>query len=85
MTRKSQLPQDLKNYARSAFLRKSRAFIISFAITALALVFFGDVILPSKYPEVKPIVYTFILALPFIFTKFPFCVIDSTYCGIVED
>ena len=85
MTRKSQLPQDLKNYARSAFLRKSRAFIISFALTALALIFFGDVILPSKYPEVKPIVYTFILALPFIFTKFPFCVIDSTYCGIVED
>jgi len=85
MAKNEGLPKDLKDYARAAFWRKSRAFIISFAITALALVFFGDVILPSKYPEVKPIVYTFILALPFIFTKFPFCVIDSTYCGIVED
>ena len=79
------LPKDLKNYARAAFWRKSRAFIISFVLTVLALIFFGDVILPTKYPEAKAIMYTVILALPFIFTKFPFCAIDSTYCGIVED
>ena len=78
------LPIDLRRYARAAFFHKSRAFIISFVLTVLALVFFGDVILPTKYPEAKPIIYTVILALPFIFTKFPFCVIDSTYCGIVE-
>ncbi len=79
------LPKDLKNYARAALWRKSRAFVISFVLTALALIFFGELVLSSKYPEVKPIIYTFILALPFVFTKFPFCVIDSTYCGIVED
>ena len=78
------LPKDLKNYARAAFWRKSRVFIISFVLTVLALIFFGDVILPTKYPEVKAISYTVILALPFIFTKFPFCVMDSTYCGMVE-
>ena len=79
------LPKDLKNYARAAFWRKSRAFVISFVLTVLALIFFGDVILPTKYPEAKAIMYTVILALPFIFTKFPFCVIDSTYYGTVED
>ena len=79
------LPMDLRKYARAAFWRKSRAFIISFVLTVLALVFFGELILPTKYPEAKAIIYTVILALPFVFTKFPFCVIDSTYCGIVED
>ena len=79
------LPMDLRKYARAAFWRKSRAFIISFALTVLALIFFGELILPTKYPEAKAIIYTVILALPFVFTKFPFCVIDSTYCGIVED
>ncbi|MBQ9745284.1 MAG: hypothetical protein IJW21_00485 [Clostridia bacterium] len=47
--------------------------------------FFGDVILPTKYPEVKVLTYIIILAIPFIVTKFPFCAIDSTYYGIVED
>ena len=78
------LPKDLKDYARVALWRKSRAFIISFVLTVIALIFLGDTILPTKYPEAKPIIYTVILALPFIFTKFPFCIIDSTYCGIVE-
>ena len=78
------LPKDLKDYARAAFWRKSRTFIISFVVTLIALIFLGDIILPTKYPEAKPIIYTVILALPFIFTKFPFCIIDSTYCGIVE-
>ena len=78
------LPKDLKDYARAAFWRKSRTFIISFVATLIALIFLGDIILPTKYPEAKPIIYTVILALPFIFTKFPFCIIDSTYCGIVE-
>ena len=66
------LPKDLKNYARAALWRKSRAFVISFVLTVLALIFFGDVILPTKYPEAKAIMYTVILALPFIFTKFTF-------------
>ena len=78
------LPKDLKDYARAALWRKSRAFIISFVLTVIALIFLRDTILPTKYPEAKPIIYTVILALPFIFTKFPFCIIDSTYCGIVE-
>ena len=78
------LPKDLKDYARAALWRKSRMFIISFVVTLIALIFLGDTILPPKYPEAKPIIYTVILALPFIFTKFPFCIIDSTYCGIVE-
>ena len=80
----SNLPKDLKNYARAALWRKCKPFFISFALTALALIFFGDLVLPTKYPQVKPIIYTLVLALPFIFTKFPFCAIDSTYCGIVE-
>ena len=69
---------------RAAFWRKSRRFVISFVLTALALIFFGDLFLSSKYPEAKVIVYTLVLALPFVFTKFPFCVIDSTYYGTVE-
>ena len=85
MAKNEGLPKDLKKHARTAFLRKSRAFIILFVLTVLALVFFGDIILPTKYPQAKVIMYTIILALPFIFTKFPFCVMDSTYCGIVED
>ena len=85
MAKNEGLPKDLKNYARATFWRKSRAFIISFVLTVLALIFFGDIIFPTKYPEAKVIMYTVILALPFIFTRFPFRVIDSTYCGIVED
>ena len=85
MAKNKGLPKDLQNYARAALWRKSRAFVISFALTVLALIFFGDAILSSKYPEMKTISYTIILALPFIFTKFPFCVIDSTYYGTVED
>lgn len=78
------LPKDLRKYTHTAFWRKSKRFIISFVLTALALIFFGNFILSSKYPEAKVIVYTLILALPFVFTKFPFCVIDSTYYGTVE-
>jgi hypothetical protein len=78
------LPKDLKKYTHTAFWRRSKRFIISFVLTALALIFFGDLFLSSKYPEAKMIVYTLVLALPFVFTKFPFCVIDSTYYGTVE-
>lgn len=85
MSNNSNLPNDLQKYALAAFWRKSRAFIISFTLLSLVLIFFGDVILPTKYPEVKVISYTIVLALPFVFTKFPFCAIDSTYCGVVED
>ena len=84
MSNKNALPHDLKKYARSAFLKKSKAFFISFSLLLLALVFFGDYVLPTNYPEAKIAVYAIILTLPFIFTKFPFCVIDSTYYGIVE-
>ena len=85
MKNNGNLPNDLKAYARNVFLRKCKPFVISFVLTVLALIFFGDAILSSKYPEMKTISYTIILALPFVFTKFPFCAIDSTYYGIVED
>ena len=53
MAKNEGLPKDLKNYARATFWRKSRAFIISFVLAVLALIFFGDIILPTKYPEAK--------------------------------
>lgn len=79
-----ELPKDLEKYRRRIIWKKSRSFVFSFIALLTAIIFFGERLFPTKYTALRIVVYMIVLAFPFIFTRFPFVLFDSTYCGIVE-
>ncbi|MBQ8862060.1 MAG: hypothetical protein IJ021_04890 [Clostridia bacterium] len=78
------LPKDLEKRVRKTIWQKSKTCVLWFAALLILIIFFGDVVFPTKYMGMKIIGYILVLALPFIFTKFPFNLIDETYCGTIE-
>lgn len=78
------LPKDLEKRVRQTIWQKSKTCVLWFTGLLLLIIFFGDVVFPTKYVGMKIVGYILVLALPFIFTKFPFNLIDETYCGTIE-
>lgn len=78
------LAKDLEKRVRKTIWQKSKTCVLWFTALLILIIFFGDVVFPTKYMGMKIIGYVLVLALPFIFTKFPFNLIDETYCGTIE-
>ena len=79
-----QLPKDLKAFAIKNALKRIIPCALLLICFAIALIFWGDVILPVDKDIVKVIVYTMVMLVPFALTGVPFKLIDKTYSGIVE-
>ena len=79
-----QLPKDLKAFAMKTALKRLIPCILMLTVFAVALIFWGDIILPIDKESVKVIVYTMVMLVPFAVTGVPFKLFDKTYSGIVE-
>lgn len=78
------LPKDLKAYAIKTALKRiipCVALLIGFSV---ALIFWGDVILPIEKDVIKVIVYTMVMLVPFALTGVPLKLLDKTYSGTVQ-
>ena len=79
------LPKDLKNFAIKSALKRVVPCVLLLAAFSIALIFWGDVILPIDKEIVKVIVYTMIMLVPFAVTSVPHKMIDSTWVGEVVE
>ena len=79
-----QIPKDLKAYAVKTALKRLVPCVLLLIGFVVALILWGDIILPIDKDIVKVIVYTIVMLVPFALTGVPHKMIDQTYSGIVE-
>ena len=78
------LPKDLKTYAIKTALKSIIPCALLVICFAVALIFWGDVILPIDKDIIKVIVYTMVMLVPFAVTGVPLKLLDKTYSGTVQ-
>lgn len=77
------LPRDLRMFVIKTVLKRVVPCMLLIVTFAIALIFWGDVILPVDKDIVKVIVYTMVMLVPFAVTGVPYKMIDSTWKGEV--
>ena len=77
------LPRDLRIFVTKAVLKRVVPCLLLLVTFSVALIFWGDVILPIEKEIVKVIVYTMVMLVPFVVTGVPHKMIDSTWVGEV--
>ena len=77
------LPRDLRMFVIKAVLKRIVPCLLLIVTFSIALIFWGDVILPIDKDIVKVIVYTMVMLVPFAVTGVPHKMIDSTWVGEV--
>ena len=83
--KETKLPRDLKIFAIKAVLKRMIPCVLVLITFSIALIFWGDVILPIDKEIVKIIVYTIVMLVPFAVTGVPHKMIDSTWKGEVVE
>ncbi len=79
------LPRDLRIFVTKAVLKRVVPCLLLLVTFSVALIFWGDVILPIEKEIVKVIVYTMVMLVPFVVTGVPYKMIDSTWVGEVVE
>ncbi len=75
------LPADLSRFAKKQFLKRVIPCAFLFIAILLALIFWGDAIVPTDNPIVRVIVSTLLSLIPFLIFGIPWKLIDRTYRG----
>ena len=83
--KKAKLPQDLRGFVIKAVLKRIIPCVLLLITFSVALIFWGDIILPVDKAIVKVIVYTIVMLVPFAVTGVPHKMIDSTWKGEVVE
>ena len=79
-----QLPKDLKAFAMKTALKRLIPCILMLTVFAVALIFWGDVIISIDKEPVRIILYVIIMLVPFAVTGVPHKMLDRTYSGTVQ-
>ena len=80
----TQLPKDLKAFAMKTALKRLIPCILMLIVFAVALIFWGDVIISIDKEPVRIILYVIIMLVPFAVTGVPHKMLDKTYSGTVQ-
>ena len=80
----TQLPKDLKAFAMKTALKRLIPCILMLTVFAVALIFWGDVIISIDKEPVRIILYVIIMLVPFAVTGVPHKMLDRTYSGMVQ-
>ena len=82
--KKTKLPKDLTLFSIKTALKRVVPCVLMLIAFAVALIFWGDVILPIKKEPVKTILYVMVMLVPFAVTGVPYKMLDRTYSGTVQ-
>ena len=83
--KKATLPHDLRVFVTKAVLKRIIPCVLLLITFSVALIFWGDIILPVDKAIVKVIVYTIVMLVPFAVTGVPHKMLDSTWKGEVVE
>ena len=82
--KKTKLPKDLTLFSIKTALKRVVPCVLMLIAFAVALIFWGDVILPIQKEPVKTILYVIVMLVPFAVTGVPYKILDRTYSGTVQ-
>ena len=82
--KKTKLPKDLTLFSIKTALKRVVPCVLMLIAFAVALIFWGDVILPIEKEPVKTILYVIVMLVPFAVTGVPYKMLDRTYSGTVQ-
>ena len=82
--KKTKLPKDLILFSIKTALKRIVPCVLMLIAFAVALTFWGDVILPIEKEPVKSILYVVVMLVPFAVTGVPYKMLDRTYRGTVQ-
>lgn len=82
--KKTKLPKDLTLFSIKTALKRIVPCVLMLIAFAVALIFWGDVILPIQKEPVKTILYVIVMLVPFAVTGVPYKMLDRTYSGTVQ-
>ena len=82
--KKTKLPKDLTLFSIKTALKRVVPCVLMLIAFAVALIFWGDVILPIQKEPVKTILYVVVMLIPFAATGVPYKILDRTYSGTVQ-
>jgi len=78
------LPKDLKKHIKTYIFKKIALFVLMEAALVSVLLLWGDTLLGNSTGIVLYVLWALLLLVPFFVTKFPFCLLDKTYFGVIE-
>ena len=74
--KKTKLPKDLTLFSIKTALKRVVPCVLMLIAFAVALIFWGDVILPIQKEPVKTILYVIVMLVPFAVTGVPYKMLD---------
>ena len=81
---KLRLPRDLRGHVRKAVIKKITPCVLLLIAFGGAMYFYGERIFALVPPAVRVGAYVLAMLLPFVITRVPFCLFDSTFVGKVK-
>ena len=81
---KLRLPRDLRGHVRRAVIKKITPCVLLLIAFGGAMYFYGERIFALVPPAVRVGAYVLAMLLPFVITRVPFCLFDSTFVGKVK-
>lgn len=78
------MPRDLRGHVRRAVIKKITPCVLLLIAFGGAMYLFGERIFELVPPAVRIGAYVLAMLLPFVITRVPFCLFDSTFVGKVK-